>query len=59
MSFIQFYFVLLFFTFLYKFIYGNLDKKYVYILISVLTILLQKGLILQTIYYITGMWISI
>ena len=59
MSFIQFYFILLFFTFLYKFKYGSLDKKYVYLLISVLTILLQKGLILQTIYYITGLWISI
>lgn len=59
MSFIQFYFILLFFTFLYKFIYGNLDKAYIYLLISVLTILLQKGLVIQTIYYITGIWINI
>ena len=59
MSFIQFYFILLFFTFLYKFIYGNLDKAYIYMLISVLTILLQKGLVIQTIYFITGIWINI
>ena len=59
MSFIQFYFVLIFLTFIYKFTKGSLDKGYIYILISVLTILLQKGLILQTIYYITNIWISI
>ena len=59
MSFVQFYFVLIFLTFLYKFTKGSLDKGYIYLLISVLTILLQKGLILQTIYYITGIWIII
>tara|TARA_Y100000741_G_scaffold55027_1_gene37985 strand:+ start:2120 stop:2740 length:621 start_codon:yes stop_codon:yes gene_type:complete len=59
MSFTQFYFVLIFLTFIYKFTKGSLDKGYIYLLISVLTILLQKGLIIQTIYYITGIWISI
>lgn len=59
MSFIQFYFVLIFLTFIYKFTKGSLDKGYIYMLISVLTILLQKGLIIQTIYHITGIWISI
>ena len=59
MSFIQFYFVLIFLAFIYKFTKGSLDKGYIYMLISVLIILLQKGLIIQTIYHITGIWISI
>ena len=58
MNFIQFYFIFLFLHFCIN-LYGNLDKAYIYVLLSVLTILLQKGLILQTIYYITGMWIVI
>ena len=59
MSFVQFYFVLLISAFLYKFIKGSLDKVYIYMLISILTILIQKGLIIQIIYYITGIWFNI
>ena len=49
-SFIQFYFVLLFVTLFYKFIYGNIDKEYLYTLIYI-RFTTTKGLIIQTIFY--------
>ena len=58
-SFIQLNFVLLFLTFAYKFINGYIDILYIYLLIAVLFLLFQKGLIIQTIYFISGVWINL
>ena len=58
-SFVQFNFVLLFLTFSYKFINGNVDIFYLYLLTAVLILLFQKGLIIQIVYFITGVWIRL
>ena len=58
-NFVQFNFVLLFLTFSYKFINGNVDIFYLYLLTAVLILLFQKGLIIQTVYFITGVWIKL
>ena len=58
-NFVQLNFILLFYTFIYKFSNKNIDNKYFYILFTLILFLLQKGLIIQIIYFISGIWIKI
>ena len=58
-NFPQFILVLLVFTFLYKFGGGELDIAYLYVLLTVIFLLFQKGIIIQILYLITGIWLKI
>ena len=58
-KFYQLNFILLYLTLFYKFRYGILDNTYFIVLLSIITLLFQKGLIMQVLYQISGLWINI